>query len=320
MTRLIVVLALVASLMTGCGGGEELADDGAVAAVAAVYPLAWLAERVAPEAAVSLLTAGGAEAHDLDLTPRQRSALERSDIVLYVGDIGYQPQVEEAVRSASGEVVSLSEVAGDRVLRAAEDKHADEDTHAEDDTHADEEGGEQHEEAADAHMWFDPEIMAEAAERVGSAFAAADPAAAATYRENAAKVRDELVALRGELKDLLAGPCRLNEVVVSHQAYGYLLRPFGHTQHGVTGINPEAGASSSELGELIAEIKAQGIGHVLAEPVEGRKDAEAVAREAGVQVLEVSPLDAVADTEARTTFPDLLRQQARQFATALDCP
>ncbi|MBW3557453.1 MAG: metal ABC transporter substrate-binding protein [Actinobacteria bacterium] len=308
MTRLIVVLALVAAVVTGCGGGVGLADDGAVSAVAAVYPLAWLAERVAPEADVSLLTAGGAEAHDLDLTPRQRSGIERSDVVLYVGDIGYQPQVEEAVRSASGEVVSLSDVAGGRVLRAAEDAHGDE------------EGGEHGEEAVDAHMWFDPEIMADAAGRVGLAFAAADPAAAATYRENASKVRDELVALGGELKDLLGGPCPLNEVVVSHRAYGYLLRPFGHTQHGVTGINPEAGASSSKLGELIAEIKAQGIGHVVAEPVEGRKDAEAVAREAGVQVLEVSPLDAVTDNEAGTAFPELVRQQARQFATALGCP
>ncbi|MBW3614357.1 MAG: metal ABC transporter substrate-binding protein [Actinobacteria bacterium] len=279
-----------------------------MSAVAAVYPLAWLAERIAPDAKVSLLTAGGAEAHDLDLTPRQRSAIEGSDVVLYVGDIGYQPQVEEAVKSASGEAVSLSGVAGDRVLRATEDAHAEEDT------------GEHGEEAVDAHIWFDAEIMADAAQRVGAAFAAADPGAAVTYRENAAKVREELMALRGELKDLLAGPCRFDEVVVSHQAYGYLLRPFGHTQHGVTGLNPEAGASSSDLGELVAEIKARGIRHVLTEPVEGRKDAEAVAKEAGVQLLEVSPLDAVTEAEAGTGFPELVRQQARHFAIALGCP
>lgn len=309
MRRLIFVLALVVALSAGCGGDDGSAasgDDDGTTAVAAVYPLAWLAERVAPEADVALLTAGGAEAHDLDLTPGQRSAIETSDVVLYVGDIGYQPQVEEAVASASGEVVSLSEVAGDRVLRAAGDPHAGEDE-------------DQGERAVDAHMWFDPEIMADAAEQVAVAFATADPGAAATYRENAARVGDELMALRGELADLLAAPCRFDEAVVSHQAYGYLLRPFGHSQHGVTGINPEAGASSSELGELVAEIEAEGIGHVLAEAVEGRKDAEAVAGEAGVQLLEVAPLDAVTSAEARTAFPELVLQQARQFATALGC-
>jgi zinc transport system substrate-binding protein len=318
---LVLALALVSSVAAGCGGGDGSADDGSVSAVAAVYPLAWLAERVAPDAEVTLLTAGGAEAHDLDLTPSQRSAIETSDVVLYVGDIGYQPQVEEAVGAASGEVVALSDVAGDRVLRAAGDEHS-EDEHAgeESDEHAGEESGEHGGEAIDAHMWFDAEIMAEVAERVGAAFAAADPSRAEMYRENAAGARDELMGVRGDLDDLLGGPCRLDEAVVSHQAYGYLLRPFGHTQHGVTGINPEAGASSAELAELVAEIRAQGIGHVLVEPVEGRSDAEVVAREAGVELLEVSPLDAVTDAEAGTAFPELLRQQARQFATALGCP
>ena len=306
MSRLVFVVALLAA--AGCGGANRSdgsADGGRVTAVAAVYPLAWLAESIAPEADVSLLTARGAEAHELDLTPRQRSAVERSDVILYVGDIGYQPQVEKAVTSASGEVVSLAEVAGDRVLRAAQDEDADE---------------KDSNRAVDAHMWFDPEIMADAAGRVGAALAAADPERGEAYRDRAARVRDELLALRGELNGLLGGRCRFNEVVVSHQAYGYLLRPFGHTQHGVTGINPDAGASSSKLGELVAEIRAQGLGHVLAEPVEGRKDAEAVAREAGVQLLEVYPLDAVSDVQAGTGLPGLLRQQAQTFATALGCP
>ncbi|CAN5819954.1 hypothetical protein BH23ACT1_BH23ACT1_09230 [soil metagenome] len=42
-----------------------------------------------------------------------------------MGEIGYQPQVEEAVPSADGESVSLSEVAGpDRLLEPGEDPHA----------------------------------------------------------------------------------------------------------------------------------------------------------------------------------------------------
>lgn len=275
--------------------------------VAAVYPLAWVAQRVAPDANVSLFTAGGLEAHDLDLTPEQRAAIEEGDVVLFVGDIGFQPQVEEAVKSASGQVVSLAEVAGERVLRAVEhDGHA-------------EEGEEHAEKAIDAHMWFDPEIMADLAAQVGEASATADSARAARYRKNADELREELLALRADLDELLGGDCRFDAVIVSHQAYGYLLRPYGHTQHGITGINPEAGASSGKLAELVTEIKREGIGHVLAEPVEGRKDAEAVAREAGVEVLEVAPLDAVTEEQARSGLPELVRQQARQFATALGC-
>ncbi len=62
--------------------------------------------------------------------------------------------------------------------------------------------------------------------------------------------------------------------------------------------NPEAGASSGELAEIVEEIEREGFEHVLTEPVEGREGAETVAREAGVDLLEISPLDAVTPDQA----------------------
>jgi zinc transport system substrate-binding protein len=309
----ILVGAVTLAAGAGCGdrgSGNASGSDG-VSVVAAVYPLAWVAERVAPQADVSLLTAGGLEAHDLDLTPRQRTAVERSDVILFLGDVGFQPQVEKAVTASSGQVVSLADVAGNRVLEGGPGGAHDE--------HGEEEEGKQAGKGVDPHMWLDPEIMADLAVRAGEAFAAADPERAATYRENAGRARDDLLALRAELGELLGGECRFDEAIVSHQAYAYLLRPYGHRQHAVTGINPEAGASSGKLAALVAEIRGEGIGHVLVEPVEGRKDAEVVAREAGVKLLDVSPLDAVTEKQARAGLPALVRQQATQFATALGC-
>ncbi len=58
---------------------------------------------------------------------------------------------------------------------------------------------------------------------------------------------------------------------------------------------------------------------MLTEPVEGRAGAEAVAREADVELLEVSPLDAVASDRAGAGFLALAREQAAQFAIALGC-
>ncbi len=319
MRRLIVLLVVVLGLAVGCGegatGGSAHGDEE-VAAAAAVYPLAWVAEQVAPQADIALLTAGGLEAHDLDLTPEQRGAIETADVVLFAGDIGFQPQVEQAVASASGEVVSLAEVAGERVLAPLADRHAEEGEHTEEGEHAGEHG---EEEAVDPHMWFDPEIMTDAAQRTWEAFAAADPDNAETYTQNAIAVGDELRALGADLNEILGGECRFDEAIVSHQAYGYLLRPYGYTQHAISGVSPEAGASSGELRELVDEVRREGIEYVLAEPVEGRGDAEAVAREAGVRLLEVSPLDAVTEEQTGLGLPDLVRQQARQFATALAC-
>ncbi len=307
----------LALLLVGSACGDADGSPTGVTAVAGVYPLAWVAEQVAPDVEVALLAAGGLQAHDLEITPGQRQAIQTSDVVLYVGEIGYQPHVESAVAGAEGEVVSLSEVAGgERLLEPGAEPHA----------HDGQERGEGHDDhagvadaAVDAHIWFDPEVMADVAVRTGEAFAAADPANAGTYQQNAAALGEDLVSLRGELDDLLGGECRHDEAIVSHQAYGYLLEPYGHSQHGVTGTNPEAGASSGQLARLVEEIERHGFEYILTEPVEGRQDAETVAREAGVELLEISPLDAVTDDQAEKGFPNLVRDQAAQFARALGC-
>ncbi len=58
---------------------------------------------------------------------------------------------------------------------------------------------------------------------------------------------------------------------------------------------------------------------MLAEPVEGRADAEALANEAGVDLLDIDPLEIAHEGLAAMRFPDALRDQAEAFATALAC-
>lgn len=293
--------------------------------VAAVYPLAWLAEQVAPGADVTLLNAGGAEAHDLEITPAQRAAIETADVVLFMGDIDYQPQVEQALASAEGEVVDVTEVAGERrLLDASGDRHGHDGEEAADggDDHADEGDGDDHADAGgvtDPHVWFDMSVMADAATRTGEAFSARDPATASVYVANAKDVVEQLNDLGSELDGLFGGDCEFDEVIVSHVAYAYLTEPRGKELHGITGIDPEAGASGGALAELVADIREEGFRYVVAEPVEGRADAEALAREAGVELLDIYPLDVVAADQAATGFPDLVREQARTLATAYGC-
>ena len=362
-------LLLGTALVVGCSAdpdpvvpAEPTADATQLGAdldvVAAVYPLAWIAREVAPDAEVRLLNEGGQDAHDLDLSPVQRASLETADVVLFTGELDYQPQVEAAIESAEGEVVDASRAAGEAaLLPAAEsgDAHGHEDVEegqeeegqdegqeeatpgasagadapatsagpaagAEDGEHADEDG--EHAEDGgriDPHLWFSPSIMARVAVATGNAFAAADPDNADAYQTSAAKVRDDLMALGEEVDDILGGECLFDEAVVSHAAYGYLLEPFGKRQHALTDVGAEADASAGELAEVVDEIREQGFRYVLAEPVEGRAGAEAVAAEAGVELLEVLPLDSVPDEMAERGLPTLVRAQARRFGIALGC-
>lgn len=315
-------LVLLCLVTAGCGAQTGSSPDGPAAdasaagdgleVVAAVYPLAWVAEQIAPKAELNLLNQGAQEAHDLDISPPQRAAIETADVVLYTGDLDYQPQVEQAVPAARGEVVSAAAVAGeDALLEASAQAH---DDHEGEQEGADEAGG------VDPHLWFDPVIMADVAVATGEAFAAADPANAETYTRNADDVRAQLQTLGEDLDTTLGQDCSFGEAIVSHAAYGYLLEPHGKQQHAVTGVGAEGDAAAGELVEIVGEIREQGFTHVLAEPVEGREGAEVVVAEADVELLEILPLDAVTDAQAETGLPDLVRAQAAAFATALGCP
>jgi len=336
----LLALALVAAGCGGTSGSQATGSEDGVTAFSSVYALSWIAQQVAPDAELTALGAGG-DPHDVDLSSEQREAVESSDVVLYLGDIEFQPQVEEAVAESSGQVVSAAEVVGEDALLQGEEhghdeegeEHAAEESeeHAEGselEEHADEEGGEHADEeggehadddaVVDPHLWFSAALMAQVAEAAAEAFAAADPDGAETYRANAQGVAAELTELDGELAALY-DDCERDEAIVSHEAYAYLLEPYGKSQVGIAGVAPEAGATSADITSLVEEVRAEGITTVLAEPEEGRADAETLARETGIDLVEISPLESVSAEEAELGYPALLRQQAEAFATAFGC-
>jgi zinc transport system substrate-binding protein len=99
--------------------------------VASFYPLAFAAERVTGDDwEVVDLTPPGTEAHDVELSIEDRAAIEDAEVVLYLGDYGFQPQVEAAVEEATGTVVAVGDSSGEDL-------------------------------SADPHLWLDPAHMAQ---------------------------------------------------------------------------------------------------------------------------------------------------------------
>lgn len=329
------------------GGTEAGAASGeGITVVTTVFPLASMAEEIAPGADVRLLTSSGQDPHDLELSPGDRALLETADVVLYMGDLDFQPQVESAVADATGEVVAVSDVVGAGNLRAIEDHdddghghddsdddgHGPDDGHGHDDGHDDSDDDDGHDadaeahdgddahddEGVDPHIWFDAGLMAEVAEGIGEALAAVDAGAAADYRADAGALGDELRALDEEL-DALFDDCARETALVSHEAYIYLLEPRGLEQEGISGAGGHGGASPQRLAELTDRVRDESIPAVLVEPLEGRADAESLANEAEVELIEIDPLEIGSPELLAVGYAEALRQQAQAFATALEC-
>jgi zinc transport system substrate-binding protein len=263
--------AFSALLVAGCSPADQ-----ARTVVASFYPLAYAAERVAgPGWEVIDLTPPGTEAHDVELSLEDRSAIEVAEVVLYLGDIGFQPQVEEAVSEVPGRVVAVTE--GLALAGPIPEEGDGEEEHAE--------------ETADPHAWLDPALFALMVDRVADGLAAADPNTAAGYRDRAVALQGELEALDRRFRADLEG-CATRSLVVSHEAFGYLAEAYGLEQLGLTGLAPEAEPTVERLGAAGAALTGGRAMAVFFETGgEARRIAESVAADFGVPALPLGTLE-----------------------------
>ena len=274
-------LALMAvGLLAACGGSATPSDGSTSPStgptiVAAFYPLAYAAEQVAgPDATIINLTPPGAEAHDLELTAQQVAQIADADLVLYIP--GFQPAVDEAVEQQ----------AGDRALNVTEaiellpaEEHGDE--HAGEEDHAALDG--------DPHVWLNPLNMATIGDEIAARLSS-NSSIAATAEKGASDLRASMEALNAEWAAGTAA-CTIRDLVVSHEAFGYLAAAYGFTQMGIAGLSPEAEPSPARLAEVAKFVKDNGITTIYYETLVDPKVAQTVAAETGAATAVLDPLE-----------------------------
>jgi zinc transport system substrate-binding protein len=232
-----------------CSGRE----DAGRTVVASIYPLAWAAERIAgPGWEVIDLTPPGMEAHDVELSLEDRAAIQDAEVIVHMGDIGFQPQVESAVEDASGRVVdAASFVLGDAAA------------------------------ARDPHVWLLPPYMVTIAEAIASRIPGA----------SAGDLQRDLLAL-GDRYDRGLERCRHAVAIVAHEAFEYLANEYGFRQFGLAGVTPEGEPTAGRLTEARRLIEDGEAGAVFFEAGgESQRAVETLAADAGVPALPLSTLE-----------------------------
>lgn len=258
------VLALAAaSLLAACGGSATPSDGSTSPStgptiVAAFYPLAYAAEQVVgPDATVINLTPPGAEAHDIELTAQQVAQIADADLVLYIP--GFQPAVDEAVQQQ----------AGDRALDVTQAITL---------------------LPGDPHVWLNPLNMAIIGDEIADRLSTTTPDLAGAVQDGAAALSSAMETLNDEWK---AGTttCANRDLVVSHEAFGYLAAAYGFTQVGIAGLSPEAEPSPARLAEVAKFVSDNGVTTIYYETLVDPKVAQTVAAETGASTAVLDPLE-----------------------------
>lgn len=305
--------ALLSSVVSGCAAFSDdsaTSEDG-IQVAAAFYPLQYVAARVAGEhAEVSNLTAPGGEPHDLELTPQETADVASADLVVF--EHGFQPQVDEAIETnASGATVDVAEVVDLHPSEAHEDEHQDE-HEGESEEHADHDHGD-----VDPHFWHDPLLMADLADAVADELADVDPDHADDYRANADAVRADLETLDQEFTDGLA-QCERHDVVVSHDAFGYLDR-YGLHFEPIAGLSPDAEPTPADLAHLQELIEDEGITTVFYESLVSPDIAEQLAQDTGVDTAVLDPIEGLTDQTVDEDYLSLMRSNLSALQGANGC-
>jgi zinc transport system substrate-binding protein len=296
------VLVVLGLLGASCG----TADGGSASSrrpqiIAAFYPLEFVASEVAGSATVTNLSPPGVEPHDLELAPDQVRTLSQADLVVYLGD-GFQPAVEDIVDELSGTAVIDALDTQDGLIDAG-DSH-------EDDGHETEEG------AADPHVWLDPTRLVSLAHAISSEMAEIDSDNADVYEDNAADLADALDELDEEYSAVL-DDCERHELVVSHEAFGYLADRYALEQVGVSGIDPESEPSPGRVAEVAEFAREHGVTTIFFEEQVAPDIAQVIADEIGAGVEVLDPLEF--PPEDGSDYLDVMRTNLDSISDALGC-
>lgn len=312
----LAALPIAVLVLSSCGGTEDSPPAAAegqdpMEVVVSFYPLEFATNRIVGDlATVETLTSPGVDPHDVELSPQSVAGVKQADLVIYSADL--QPAVDKAVEGQAKDHALDVNGAGDLMEATGEDD--------EEKGHAEEEEGHSEEEhgSTDPHFWLDPERLASVSQAIADQLAETDPDNAQTYQANADELVAELTTLKEEYDTGLAS-CTQEDLVTTHEAFGYIAEPYGFHQVAVTGLAPDSEPSAARLADVSKIVEESGATTVYSEVLLGADIAETVANETGAQVQVLDPIEGVTDASPGEDYIEIMRANLEALREGQGC-
>jgi len=317
----IVALAATTVLMSAaCASGTsdsatpatrvDAPKNETIAVAASFYPIAEAVTRVGGDRVeVQNLTPPGGGPHDLELQPQQVNDLSEADALFFLSK-GFQPQVEKAAAELPDGVRSVDVLEGIDLLPVQDQLEG---TQGEVD-------GEELEGGYDPHVWVDPILQSQIAQRVHDVLVEIDPAGKADYDSRLAAYQAELASLDSEFEAGLA-TCGSRVIVTSHRAFEYLAKRYDLTQISIAGLSPDEEPDPRTLEAVAAAAQRENVSVVFFEEQVPPDLSETVAREIGARTDALDPVETITqeDLDAGTTYTTVMQANLESLTEGLSC-
>lgn len=172
---------------------------------------------------------------------------------------------------------------------------------------------------ADPHAWQSVANAKIYVANISEALAAADPADAEVFRENARTYFTKLNGLDREVREAVAKiPPSRRKVISTHGAFGYFAAAYGIQFVAPLGVSTESEASARDIARIIAQIKTEKIPAVFLESISDDRLIRRISAETGARVGGTLYSDSLTGEKgAAPTYIELVRHNIKALASAL---
>lgn len=299
---LLIVLLTACSTTPKNTSAVESKNDNNITTYASIYPMYDFASKIGGDKInLSTMVPSGTEPHDWEPTAMNITHLEEADVFIYNG-AGMEHWVEDVLASLQNEKIIVVEASNNVDFIKG---HSHSEKHQEDTTH-------------DPHVWLYPLNAKIQMENIKNAFVEADPSNAGYYEANYKKYAAECDALDQEFKDTLA-PLVNKDIIVSHEAYGYLSEAYDLHQIGIEGLSADSDPDPARMAEIIDLAKEKNIETIFFEETVSSKVAETIAKEVGAKTAVLSPIEGLSNEQesAGDDYFSVMRQNLDALKSAL---
>ncbi|NQN68581.1 zinc ABC transporter substrate-binding protein AdcA [Streptococcus suis] len=274
----------VSALLLGACGNSTASEDGKLNIVTTFYPVYEFTKQVAgDEANVDLLVKAGTEVHGYEPSAKDIARIQEADAFVYENENmeTWVHDVEKSLDTTKVNVISATE--GMLLLPGGKEEHEGHD-HSE----------EGHSHAYDPHVWLSPERAITLVENIRDSLVAKYPEKKDAFETNAAAYIEKLEALHSQYTETLS-VAKQKYFVTQHTAFAYLALDYGLKQVSITGVAADEDPTPSRLAELTEYINKYGIKYIYFEENASKSVAETLAKETGVQLDVLNPLESLTD-------------------------
>ena len=275
--RFLLALALILTMLTGCGSGGEAAAQGDTV-LATTYPMYYLTNRLLAGAegitAELMISDSVSCLHDYTLTTAQMKKIQQADMIVMNGG-----GLEDFMASA------LESVPAERIITARE--------------------------TGDMHYWLDPRQYQAAGAAISEALIQKYPEANQVLTDNLRTLTAELEALQEELQAELSG-LKSRELITFHDGFSQFADAFDLTILAAIEDDEGAEASAGELKVICDLIEAHHIPAIFVEKNGSTNASDIISRETGVQVFTLNTM-----MDGQTDYLTAMRENVMAVKEAL---